>query len=233
MLQPETKQRIIDLTRGLWERKIKEQEFTGLLRGKERGHRMADFVDDRTCGLLNAEMQTAYEADPAGSKRKRSMGDIWVRDGGIYHPVNVKTGEQGRNGQPNMVAMSKLLNYLLNHWIDSYYLLIIKFSFDGMPDFRIYLADLLDIRQHLTFDAGPGQIMLREQAFYEAVPPERPLPEKSIEDKITELFDLFEDGERRTQLNRERRQRVLRKSLDTFMSQPVHPVDQSGLKFVP
>ena len=74
MLQPDTKQRIIDLTRGLWERKIKEQEFTGLLRGKERGHRMADFVDDRTCGLLNAEMQTAYEADPAGSRRKQSMG---------------------------------------------------------------------------------------------------------------------------------------------------------------
>ena len=145
----------------------------------------------------------------------------------------MKTGEQGRNGQPNMVAMGKLLNYLLNHWIDSYYLLIIKFSFDGTPDFRIYLADLLDIRQHLTFDAGPGQIMLREQAFYEAVPPERPLPEKPIEEKITELFDLFEDGERRTQLNRERRQQVLRKSLDAFMSQPVHPVDQSGLKFVP
>ena len=77
MLQPETKQRIIDLTRGLWERKIKEQEFTGLLLGKERGHRMADFVDDRTCGLLNAEMQTAYEADPpaaSGSGRWATSG---------------------------------------------------------------------------------------------------------------------------------------------------------------
>ena len=82
---------------------------------------MADYVDDKTVSLLKVEFDTRYEADVRGKIRGRSMGDIWVHSNGIYNPINVKAGEQGKKGQPNLVAMQKLLDYILQRWIDSYY----------------------------------------------------------------------------------------------------------------
>ena len=89
-----------------------------------------------------------------GNVRKRSMGDIWVHSQGIFNPINVKSGLQGMNGQPNLVSMQKLLDYILKRWIDSYYLLIIKFDVSAQPTHKAYLVDVLDWTEFIAYDAG-------------------------------------------------------------------------------
>ena len=87
------------------------------------------------------------------------MGDIWVHCQDIFNPINVKSGLQGMNGQPNVVSMRKLLAYLFQHLIDCYYLLIIKFDVSQGITHKAYFFNLLDWLEFIAYDAGPGQIM--------------------------------------------------------------------------
>ena len=166
---------------------------------------MADYVDDRTCALLKVNLDTRYEGDRKGEARKRSMGDIWVRSQGIFNPVNVKSGLQGMKGQPNVVSMQKLLDYLFKRWIDSYYLLIIKFDVSTEVTHNLYLIDLLDWMEFITYDAGPGQIMLREQELYEEIDYGSVPARTSVPEKATRLFELFETQLEALLVNRQRR----------------------------
>ena len=109
----ETQSRIIDLPNAHWADHVRDESFAELISGKEPGHRMADYVDDRTCALLKINLDTRYEGNGRGVIRKRSMGDIWIRSQGIYNPINVKSGLQAMKGQPNVVSMQKLLDYIL------------------------------------------------------------------------------------------------------------------------
>lgn len=115
--------KIISKVSQYWLTHVRDRAFTELIVGKEPGHRMADYVDDKTAAVLKVNFDTRYEGDRTGAIKKRSMGDIWVRSSSIYNPINIKSGLMGMNGQPNLVSMQKLLNYLFNHWIDAYYLL--------------------------------------------------------------------------------------------------------------
>ncbi|MCQ2747903.1 MAG: hypothetical protein MJ223_01315 [Mycoplasmoidaceae bacterium] len=45
----------------------------------------------------------------------------------IYIPVNIKTGTV-TNGSTNIVSMNKLIDSIVNYEIDSYYLIILKFT---------------------------------------------------------------------------------------------------------
>lgn len=93
------------------------------------------------------------------------MGDIWLESGGIYHPINVKTGVSS-NGQPNMVSLKKLLDALLDQQIDSYYLLMVKLEIQQPITCLIHFIDMLDYLDYVTFDSGPGQIMLKSRLFF-------------------------------------------------------------------
>ena len=136
------------------------------------------------------------------------------------------------NGQPNLVSMQKLLDYLLNRWIDSYYLLVIKFDISASTvTHKLTLVDMLDWLEFVTYDAGPGQIMLRERDFIAAydsgdIPPERSVPEKAemlfelFEQKLTALFE-----NRRARLRRQRGLLVSFRDTDFL-------VDQSQMSFV-
>ena len=77
---------------------LRTNGFADLISGKEPGHRMADYVDDRTTSLLKVNLDTRYEGDRKGSPKKRSMGDIWVHSQGIFNPINVKSGAVGQQG---------------------------------------------------------------------------------------------------------------------------------------
>ena len=222
---------ILELTDTHWVTHAQDQGFTEIIQGKEPGHRMADYVDDRTCSLLKVHLDTRYEGDNKGNVRKRSMGDIWVRSQGIFNPINVKSGLQDMNGQPNLVSMQKLLDYILKRWIDSYYLLIVKFDLSAEATHKAYLVDILDWTDFITYDAGPGQIMLRERDFYSAhesgyTPPNRTVPEKA---EI--LFTLFEKQLKALFANRQARLTRQRTMLTTFRSGEF-TVNQTGLKFV-
>jgi hypothetical protein len=143
-LDKKVRTRIVRITDKHWDEHVKDAGFAELIDGKEPGHRMADYVDDRTTSLLKVNFDTRYEAEKNGEPKKRSMGDVWIFSEGIFNPINIKSGLQGMKGQPNLVSMQKLLDYLFRTWIDSYYLLIIKFDIvDGITH-KSYLIDLLD-----------------------------------------------------------------------------------------
>jgi hypothetical protein len=105
-----------------WNEEVKKEWFITMAQGKEIGHRIADPVDDKTTGWLAVNYTTRYQRDKRGEKLPRSMGDIWLENNGIYHPINVKTGVSSTNGQPNVVSLKKLLESLFLRQIDSYYL---------------------------------------------------------------------------------------------------------------
>ena len=63
---------------------------------------------------------------------------------------------------------------------------------------------MLDYLDYVTFDSGPGQIMLRAKAFFSARSEGIVPPQRSIGDKVARLLDLLEDGERRLAENRKR-----------------------------
>lgn len=162
------------------------------------------------------------------------MGDIWVHSQKVFNPINIKTGLQNMRGPPNVVSMQKLLDYIFERWIDSYYLLIIKFDVSVRKDIKhkTYFFDLLDWTDFITYDAGPGQIMLRENEFYEEFdsgkrPASRPIPEKA-----GFLFNLFERKIEVLLANRQKRLKRQRRQLERF-SEATFVVDQSNMRFVP
>ncbi len=193
---------------------------------------MADYVDDRTTSLLKVHLDTRYEGNANGTVKKRSMGDVWVRSNEIFNPINVKAGLQGMNGQPNVVSMQKLLDYICKRRIDSYYLLIIKFNISKDPSHKSYLVDLLDWTDFITYDAGPGQIMLREQAFYDAFESAYSPAPRNVPEKAESLFTLFETQLNALFTNRQARLERQKSMLEGFR-QMEFEVDQSDMEFVP
>ncbi|MDE2973480.1 MAG: hypothetical protein OXU64_01985 [Gemmatimonadota bacterium] len=222
---------ILELTKTHWVTHAQDQGFTEIIQGKEPGHRMADYVDDRTCALLKVHLDTRYEGDKKGNVRKRSMGDIWVHSQGIFNPINVKSGLQDMNGQPNLVSMRKLLDYIFKRWIDSYYLLIIKFDVSAEPTHKAYLVDILDWTDFITYDAGPGQIMLRERDFYGSYESGYTPPNRTVPEKADILFTLFEQQLEALFANRRERLARQRAMLTTFRSS-AFTVNQSEMRFV-
>ncbi len=230
-MEPALQSQIVDLTNGHWERHTQDQGFAELISGKEPGHRMADYVDDQTTSLLKVNLDTRYEGDRKGSPKKRSMGDIWVNSQGIFNPINVKSGLLGSKGQPNVVSMQKLLDYIFSRWIDSYYLLIIKFDTSSRIIHQTYLIDLLDWTEFIAYNAGPEQIMLHEQDFYDAFDSGHSPSGKSILEKTETLFRLFETQVQVLLTNRQTRLDRQRSSLENFLNSEF-AVDQSKIRFV-
>lgn len=166
------------------------------------------------------------------SLKSGQWGDVWVHSNNIFNPINVKAGLQGMKGQPNLVSMRKLLDYIFKGWIDSYYLLIVKFDVATAITHKAYLIDLLDWTEFIAYNAGPGQIMLSEHKFYEAFESGHVPAETSIANKVEGLFARFEDGVRALFRNRQQRLERQRAQFEIFAQQPF-VVDQSALRFVP
>jgi hypothetical protein len=226
---------IESLTRDFWEKKVATKEFHDLFRGKEIGHRIADYVDENTTAMLEKSFDVLHEVDGRGKKRSRSMGDVWVKSNGIYNPVNVKAGEAGMNGQPNMVSLTKLIEAILHEQVDSYYLLIVKMdrveiNAKVVITPHVYLVDMLDYLDYITFDSGPGQAMLKERQFYEAYNAGKRPPSLSLAQKLSKMIDLYEDGNRRLFENREKKLDRIRAKVRLYSQRGSHKVDQSGMK---
>ena len=244
MITDQDLRKIKKLTQTYWDKEVRAQEFRAIFAGKEIGHRIADYVDERTTGMLEEALPTARQLDVAGRPRARSMGDLWVRSNGIFNPINVKAGEAGKNGQPNMVSLTKLLDALLRHWIDSYYLLIVKMRLGSLPASvdvpsarlipdqivpNVYLVDMLDYLDFVTFDAGPGQSMLKEKQFYEAVDSQWTPLGLTIAEKVSRLIDLLEDGDRRLIENRKKKMERIRADFAYYQKHTSFVVNQEEL----
>jgi len=225
---------IVEKTRDYWSNEVKESYFIEMAKGKEVGHKMADLVDEKTDALLTLYHQTKHQHNSQGSQRARSMGDLWLKGENIYHPVNIKTGVVGSEGQPNLVSLRKVLLGILERRIDSYYLLMVKMQIPKDSSSikpSVIFTDMLDWLDYVTFDAGPGQMMLKANAFFENYDPEKE-PHLTISEKVSHLFDLYEDGVRRLNVNRENTLQSIRESVDNFHNQKdwaVTPLTQQEL----
>jgi hypothetical protein len=237
---------ILAETKKLWKKQVEVESFRTIFGGKEIGHRIADYVDQTTTEAILDEVPAMFEMKKNGKVMTRSMGDIWIKSNGMMNPLNVKAGEAGKNGQPNLVALNKILSALLKHKIDSYYLLIIKFSADmeelanlvkqgkSIKDKiqpEIYFVDMLDYLDYVAFDSGPGQLMLKEGAFYAAIESGNAPQKMTLAEKITRLVELREDGDRRLIANRKTTLQTMRKNVEKFAKDPNRKIDQSGFHF--
>lgn len=229
MLDPDTKRDILRRTSAYWEHEVLTPEFVKLASGKEIGHRIADFVDERTTTLLESEFNTGRQRKRDGSIMPRSMGDIWVLSNGIYNPINVKAGEADKRGQPNMVSLKKLLRALLLRQIDSYYLLIVKVFLGGDKRPAVYLADILDYLDYVAFDSGPGQIMLKEHQFYAAVDGSITPQALTLNGKIERLFSLLEQADQRLMENRAKVLATIQEMRAIYLASSSQEIDQSRL----
>ena len=218
MLTAKTLKSIRDETFTYWQGEVRKAEILAIAQGKEIGHKLADLVDEKTTALLTVKHLTKHQRDAQGRKRARSMGDLWLQDGGIYHPVNVKTGIVGSEGQPNLVSLKKVLSAIMARQIDSYYLLIVKMLIaEKTIEPSVYLVDMLDWLDYVTFDSGPGQMMLKAVRFFADFDTVTPST-TSIKDKLKRLMALYEDGERRLKQNRERDLDRYKQQFSTFMA---------------
>lgn len=144
------------------------------------------------------------------------MGDLWLPENEIYHPVNIKTGITDQ-GQPNMVALRKLLKHILQNQIDSYYLLMIKFVINEsiIANHRVYFIDMLDYLDYLSFDSGPGQIMLKAKDFHQDFD-SLDISLRNLPEKADYLMDLLRDGDERLFVNRAEKRNQLQIMADQY-----------------
>ena len=223
MLETSFVKRIEKKVQEYWDKEILTASFIDTAQGSEIGHRIADLASDKTTGLLAVNFTAMFQRDRRGTKVPRSMGDIWLHHNDIYHPVNVKTSIATNGGQPNMVSLKKLLGALLEYRIDSYYLLFIKIGNDnGSRRCKIHMVDMLDYLDYVTFDSGPGQMMLKSNAFFNARE-QKIVPEnKPLKDKVQKLISILEDGERRLVTNRAKKLTAVRSAASLY--DPTHHI---------
>ena len=200
------------LTERYWATEVRTAEFVRIAAGKEIGHKIGDMVDEKTtrllkdCGRFDIRHQQSR-----GQAAGRSMGDLWLEAGFIYNPVNIKAGEYGKNGQPNLVSLKRVLVALAGCLIDSYYLLIMKVGQTASGyEPHVYFVDMLDFLDYTVFNSGPGQMMLREAHFYPAVDAlyqaglHAPEPTLSLSDKVEKLYGMLERADQQLYSDRER-----------------------------
>ena len=217
-----------------WRDPKRIQEVADMSQGKESGHRIADYVDDKTTSFIRAHYEAVFEKDENGDITKRSMGDLWLKENDIYHPVNIKTG-MSNSGSPNMVALGKLFKCLLLNQIDSYYLLMIKFVSGAAEPPKVYFVDMLDYLDCLSFDSGPGQIMLKSEHFFDGDEPVDAVP-RSLLQKAEYLMQMLEVGDSQLVENREKRRKELQEMIGKYKAREnfiVTPDSQKKFNFTP
>lgn len=166
-----------------------------LLKGKESGHIMGTIVEEMCGNFLNElGYHITKEVNQLGEAKARAHSDfnivLSVGSGEeTVHRVNVKfSGE--KSGQPNVCAANRMMNALRDGVIDGYYMLKVKFD-RVEKETKVYFVDILDYIDCLTFNAGPGQIMLHERSFYEAYDNKEGRVELSVDEKRKAIYNLY------------------------------------------
>ena len=132
------------------------------------------------------------------------------------------------------MSLKKVLSAVIERQIDSYYLLMVKMAISDDADAiepSVVFTDMLDWLSYTTFDSGPGQMMLRAKAFFDAYDPTK-VQTRTISEKVSDLFALYEDGERRLRVNRDRDLARYRDAVAKFLESDnwvVTPTTQESL----
>lgn len=202
-------------------------DFSKIAAGKEGGHQLSDKVDQLTTSFIHSQYPTRAGFQHKGNKvSTRSMGDIWfMNKQNEWNPINVKTGLVGSEGQPNIVSLKRVMSSIFEHKIDSYYLLLIKFAMDAngkqITDHQVHLVDMLDWlgkdEDVITFNAGPGQTMLKAKRFFDLLAQKHMPRTVSIREKMQYLMDLYLRGEKILMIDRRRDRKIFKSKFVNFM----------------
>jgi hypothetical protein len=225
-MKEEIERIVIDFAKEL----VTSQRFLDIAKGKEIGHRIADFVD----GEVDSKLFTSFpldtvkhEVDRNNEKIPRSMGDLWFKSNEIFNPINIKTGIVEK-GQPNICSLVRVFEKLVSHQIDSYYLLIIKFQPTGngfIP--KVYFFDILDYLDYVQYDSGTGQMMLKEDKFYKEFISYK-IPKLTLKEKVDKCFNIINNATDILILHRRQRNEELEIKCNDFAELKII---QKGLHF--
>jgi len=227
VIDSETEAGVVRATTELWRVQTTYETFLGAFRGKERGHRIADLVEELTVTHLESSFDVRHQLRN-GSRRARSMGDLWLKSSGMYNPINVKAGVHGVGGQPNLVSLAKLTDALLDHLIDSYYLLFVKFTDTEPPTPDVEIINLLGYLDFVHFDSGTGQMMLRADRFMNRMEGETPTTAPGVPESIQRLLAMRRVGDESLARNRSVKLATLERKAAAF--NPGAEIDQSPLE---
>ena len=92
-----------------------------------------------------------------------------------------------------------------------------------LPD--VHLVDMFDwlTQEHnkmvITFDAGPGQMMMKAKNFMALLADGFTPPVCGLREKVTMLMALYRDGEERLRKNRERDQQIYERMFSDFCAE--------------
>lgn len=169
--------------------------FINILDGKEGGHSIASYVDETTIKFIKEEFPNLLIAK---ERKKRSMGDFWLKNGNCFIPFNIKTGNTDRGGSPNIVSLDKIYDFICKHVINKYFLIIVLFQKNKNWKLRILkIINILDYPEYLSYDYGPGQIMLKKDKFIKDIENNDLIVKNmSIKDTLQNLYKLANDNEK-------------------------------------
>ena len=199
--------------------------FYNIATGKEGGHQLSDRVDQLTTEFISTHcpLRSGYQKSK-GKISSRSMGDIWFKnERGEWNPINVKTGLIGSEGQPNIVSLKRVMTSIMDHTIDSYYILLVKFQVDDKAKKISHSVHLTDILNWLgdsvvAFDAGPGQTMLKAKQFFGLLSKGTQPKKLTVWEKMSMLMDLYREGDRRLRENRDKALQEFEECYERFAS---------------
>jgi len=157
-----------------------------------------------------------------------SLGNYLIAD------INIKAGEYGKSGQPNLVSLKRVLVALANCLIDSYYLLIMKVErTESGYEPHVYFVDMLDFLDYTVFNSGPGQMMLKEAHFYPAVDAlysegrYAPEPILSLSEKVEKLYATLERADQQLYSDRERKRAQIQEMCFRYSELPDPKISRS------
>jgi hypothetical protein len=105
--------------------------------------------------------------------KSREFGDLYFRHT-VREAINLKFGYQ-KDGHANLCALNRVVRAVtgrnprypktLHETFDSYWILSINLL-DSDGNFEVHLFDLFQNTDLCSFDAGPGQLMIKENLLY-------------------------------------------------------------------
>lgn len=161
-----------------------------MLKSDEIGHTHGPGVQKKVGEILSEKYDVTFECHKNGKKKKRAFSDNLI----MGNPNNVKFGISV--GNPNIVSMRRMINNVVEKNLMAYYLTIIFYSVITKLT-EVKFVNILQFLDCLAFNAGTGQIMLKQ-------------------DKFNKEYNKYLKGERKDLSDREIQRGLLKLCIDEF-----------------
>jgi hypothetical protein len=125
----------------------------------ELGHSHGPGVQKEVKKVLSKKYDIKEVVNKNGTKPKRPFADNILK--GFYNNVKFTTTEEGN---PNLGSMNRMIKHVLKQSNSEYYVTIVKYL-ANKKDCEVQFVNILQFIDCLTYDAGPGQIMITQKKF--------------------------------------------------------------------